>query len=265
MTGTRDIAADMVAEQETLDAIVADLTDEQWRRPTPSPGWTIADQIGHLTYFDGAAATAIRDADAFKASVAQLVAEAADVDALTLHRHLTPPELLSAWRANRRNLADAAATLDDDTRVPWYGPSMGARSFLTARLMECWAHGQDIVDALGIERPATDRLRHIAYIGFITRGWSYINRGLVPPSGEVRVELAGPSGDVWRFGSDDAAEVVRGPALDFCLVVTQRRHVDDTDLEIDGDDARDWLERAQAFAGPATEGPRPGTRRRDTE
>ena len=116
-----------------------------------------------------------------------------DRGALTLHRHLSPSELLEIWRANRRRLADASATLDDGTRVAWYGPSMERKSFLTARLME-WAHGQDVADALGVERAATDRLRHIARLGVITRGWSYRNRGLEPPPGDVRVELTGPSG-----------------------------------------------------------------------
>lgn len=257
MTDVRELAADLRAEQESLDTLVADLPDAQWRLDTSAAGWTVADQIGHLTYFDGAAATAIVDPDAFRASAEELFASPERVDTLTLHRHLAPPELLGAWRANRRRLADAAATLTDGARVAWYGPSMGAKSFLTARLMECWAHGHDVAEALGRERPATDRLRHIARLGVITRGWSYANRGLEPPGGDVRVELTGPSGAVWSFGPGDAGGRVAGPALDFCLVVTQRRHVDDTRLTVTGDVARDWLEKAQAFAGPATDGPRP--------
>ena len=137
---------------------------------------------------------------------------------------------------------------------------MGAKSFLTARLMEAWAHGQDIVDAISTNggdatREPTDRLRHISQLGFITRGWTYINRGLDVPSTPVRVELTSPSGDTWSFGPDDAAESVVGPALDFCLVTTQRRHVDDTDLVVTGDSARDWMEKAQLFAGPPSDGP----------
>ena len=260
MTDVRHLAADLQAEQDALDVIVAGLTDEQWRLATPSPGWTVADQIGHLTYYDGAAVSAIEDPPAFKESVAELVSDPSRIDDVTLHRHLSPPDLLDTWRATRRRLARAAASLDDGRRVDWYGPSMSAKSFLTARLMECWAHGQDVADAVDAPRPATDRLRHIARLGFITRGWSYVNRGLEQPAGEVRVELAGPSGDVWRFGADDAVDVVRGPAEDFCLVVTQRRHVDDTSLEVTGPLARDWLARAQAFAGPPTDGPARGER-----
>jgi uncharacterized protein (TIGR03084 family) len=255
MTGVVEVASDMVAEQEALDGVVARLRHEQWQLPTPAAGWTVADQIGHLTYFDGAAATAVADPDEFKRMAAQLASEDTDPDALTLHRDLDPPALLAAWRHNRRRLAEIANTLDDDTRIAWYGPSMGSKSFLTARLMECWAHGQDIVDAVGIERPATDRLRHVAQLGFITRPWSYINRGLIPPDRDLRLELTSPSGATWRFGPDEAADVVTGPALDFCLVVTQRRHVEDTQLRIVGEAARDWLVKAQAFAGPPTEGP----------
>jgi uncharacterized protein (TIGR03084 family) len=261
MTDVHRVAADLRAEQETLDAIVDGLTEEQWRLATPSPGWTVADQIGHLTYYDGAAATAIEDPPAFKESMAELFADPGRIDSLTLHRHLSTPDLLDTWRGTRRRLARAAATLDDDRRVEWYGPSMGAKSFLTARLMECWAHGQDVADAVGVQRQPTDRLRHIAQLGFITRGWSYANRGLESPEGDVRLELTGPSGDVWSFGPDGAGDAVRGPAEDFCLVVTQRRHVDDTALEIAGAVAGDWLARAQAFAGPPTDGPAPGERR----
>jgi uncharacterized protein (TIGR03084 family) len=171
---------------------------------------------------------------------------------------MSPPDLLRHWRQARRRLAEAAADLGDDDRVEWYGPSMGAKSFLTARLMECWAHGQDIVDTVRVLRPATDRLRHIAQLGVITRRWTYLNRGAEPPEGEIRVELTAPSGDHWTWGPDDADGRVTGPALDFCLVVTQRRHLDDTDVEATGEIARDWLEQAQAFAGPPTDGPQAG-------
>jgi uncharacterized protein (TIGR03084 family) len=136
---------------------------------------------------------------------------------------------------------------------------MGARSFLTARLMEAWAHGQDIVDTVGGDRPPTDRLRHVAQLGVITRAWSYVNRKMEAPADEVHVALEAPSGEVWTWGPGDAADTVQGPAEDFCLVVTQRRHVDDTGLEVNGEVARDWLVRAQAFAGPPTDGPGPGS------
>jgi uncharacterized protein (TIGR03084 family) len=255
---------DLVAEQQALDAVVAPLTPEQWALPTPSPRWTISDQIGHLTYFDTTAALAITDTDAFVAHRAELVSRFTDelaVDDITLgsFRRLSPTEQLTEWRHRRDALETAGRTLDDDTRVEWYGPSMGAKSFLTARLMEVWAHGQDVCDTVGAEHPASDRLRHIAQLGVITRGWSYRVRGEEPPAEDVRVALTAPSGDIWNWGADDAPAAITGPAEDFCLVVTQRRHVDDTRLDLDGDAARDWMLKAQAFAGGPTTGPAAGT------
>ncbi|MFP5321278.1 MAG: TIGR03084 family metal-binding protein, partial [Acidimicrobiia bacterium] len=244
-----------------LDAVVAGLSDERWDDPTPSPGWTVRDQIAHLTYFDGTATLAITDPDAFPASLAALgplLARgegAMDDETLGWARSLAPAEVLDRWRAGRAALAEAAEHLQDADRVPWYGPSMGAKSFVTARLMECWAHGQDVVDAVGGSRPATDRLAHIVRLGVITRGWTYANRGEEPPAAEVRVDLGAPSGERWTFVPARAADVVTGPAEDFCLVVTQRRHVDDTALDVRGPAARDWMEKAQAFAGPPTQRP----------
>ena len=132
---------------------------------------------------------------------------------------------------------------------------MGANSFLTARLMETWAHGQDIIDAVGGERPDTSRLRHIAHLGAITRGWSYVNRRLEIPEDEVYISLTGPDGQIWTWGPSEALNSVEGLAKDFCLVVTQRRHLEDTELEVTGDVAKDWMGLAQAFAGPPTNGP----------
>jgi uncharacterized protein (TIGR03084 family) len=259
------IAADLAAEQDALDRVVAPLGSDAWNRDTPSPRWTVAHQIGHLAYFDHAAAVAITDPAAFADMRSQLLVLMGEgeeaVDEATLRPYLEMPSsgLLAAWRERRGELAEAAATLGDDSRVEWYGPSMSGKSFLTARLMECWAHGQDVVDAVGGTRPGTERLRHIAQLGFITRDWSYINRGLNPPSEPMVVRLTGPDGDEWSFGPADAAESVSGPAEDFCLVVTQRRHLDDTALVV-GPAGRDWLEKAQAFAGPATDGPPTGGR-----
>ena len=258
-----EVRIDLLAEQQALDDLVAALDAEQWQSPTPSPGWTIADQIGHLTYFDTTAALAVADPSGFQDSMTSLLssggagAESADDIALGPYRAMSPDDLLAAWRAGRETLASAAATLGNDTRVAWYGPSMGSKSFLTARLMEAWAHGQDIVDTIGADRQTTDRLRHIAQLGFITRAWTYVNRGLEVPSTPVRVDLTAPSGDTWSFGPQDARESIVGPALDFCLVTTQRRHVDDTYLVVTGDSACDWMHKAQLFAGPASDGPTP--------
>ncbi len=257
------VIADLVAEQEALDAVVAPLPAADWDLDTPSPRWAIRDQIGHLAFFDDTAALAISDPNGFVehrnefASAAMSNPKAGDELTLGRTRAMTADELLAHWRDCRNRLAEAAATCGEKDRIEWYGPSMGAKSFLTARLMEAWAHGQDICDTVSVEREATDRLRHIAQLGFITRGWTYINRKMEIPEGDVRVELTSPSGDTWVFGPDDADATVRGLAEDFCLVTSQRRNLADTGLEIDGEIAQDWLEKAQLFAGPPSNPPDP--------
>ena len=260
---TAQLNRDLSDEQSALDEVVAGLDDAAWSLPTPSERWSVADQIAHLTFFDRAAVLAIEDPDAFGALFEALLGSAVDgdegVDAHTLgeFRAMSPADLLEAWREGRRRLERAADSLEEGARVNWFGPPMSGRSFLTARLMEVWAHGQDICDAVGATRQPTARLAHIARLGFLTRGWTFTNRGEVPPVSDVRVELDAPDGSRWDFGPADAVERVSGSAEDFCLVVTQRRHLDDTELDVVGDDALSWMTQAQAFAGPPTDPPVP--------
>ncbi len=261
MSSVEAILEDLLAEQRSLDSIVADRTRTGWSEQTASPGWSVADQIGHLAYFDHVAAVAILDEARFTSLVGEYRARSAhDPVVATLApggRDLDPAGVLAYWRDCRAELERAAQTLADDRRVNWFGPPMSARSFLTARLMETWAHGHDIAEALGATVVATDRLRHIAQIGVITRGWSYVSRGLHQPDVPVAVELTGPGGDTWSWGDPASTDRVTGPAEDFCLVVTQRRHLDDTALVCCGDAARDWMLKAQAYAGRPTTGPDP--------
>ena len=255
-----EVRADLAAEHRALDEVMSGLAPGQWSEATPSPGWTVTDQIGHLAYFDLTAALAITDPEAFSEEASRLrgamLEGEATVDQLTLnvYREMTPEVALAEWRRARDALHLAAASLENHSRVVWYGPPMGAKTFLTARLMETWAHGRDIAEAVGARLPATDRLRHIARLGFITREWSYSNRGRAAPPETVRVTLTAPGGGHWSYGPDDAPEQVTGSAEDFCLVVTQRLHPDDARLAATPL-ARDWLLIAQAFAGPPTTGP----------
>jgi uncharacterized protein (TIGR03084 family) len=254
------ICDDLEAEHEALDVLVRDLPEEAWDRPTPAEGWMVRDQISHLWFFDGTARLAVVDVDAFHASARALLARvnAGDDPSIAPGRQVAPAQLLASWREGRAALLAALRATDPKARIPWYGPSMGARSFATARLMETWAHGQDVADALDAAREPTARLRHVAHIGVLARPFAYATRDLPVPEREVRVELAAPDGSTWTWGPEDADDVVRGDALDFCLVVTQRRHPADTALVVEGPAAVEWMGIAQAFAGPPGPGRQPG-------
>jgi uncharacterized protein (TIGR03084 family) len=119
----------------------------------------------------------------------------------------------------------------------------------TARLMETWAHGVDVTDALRLPPSASPRLRHVVHLGVRTRDFAFGRHGLPAPVDPFRVELTAPDGETWAWGPEDAGQRVTGPALDFCLRVTQRRHRDDLRLRATGPDADRWLDVAQAFAG----------------
>ena len=244
---------DLADEHGALDAVVGSLADDDWDRVTPAEGWTVRHQIGHLHHFDQQARLAVEDPAAFVAGREQAFGDVAGYEAstLALANRCEPGELLARWRHDRAALLDAFSALTGNERLEWYGPPMSAMSSATARLMETWAHGQDVVDAVGAgdRWPPTDRLRHIAHLGVRTRRFSYALRGQEPPAAEVRVELAAPSGATWTRGPEGAAGRISGPALDFCLLVTQRRHRDDLALDVSGEAAEEWMSIAQAFAG----------------
>lgn len=247
---------DLAAESDALFDILDGIAPHQWPLPTPAAGWTIADQVSHLAYFDDATLLSIMDPERFRREAAALTAGGDDFpDRVAAdHRHLTGVRLLDWFRRSRKALVDGYAAVDPALRLPWYGPDMGVASSITARLMETWAHGQDVADTLGVRRRPTDRLRHIAYIGIRALPYSFGVNGLAVPRESIRVELTGPDGELWQWGPEDAPDRVTGTALDFCLVVTQRRHRADTGLNVTGDTARAWLAIAQAFAGPAGPG-----------
>lgn len=241
---------DLDAEHEALDAMIAKLDEGQWGLATPSDDWAIRDQISHLWFFDRKALLALSDAEAFAADRAIMLAAGVDLS-VEPGRSIPGSDLLAGWRRDRAALSVAARQVEPSTRVPWYGPSMAARSFITARLMETWAHGYDVADSLALAPVVSARLRHIAHIGVRARPYAYMVNGLEMPPTEIRVELAAPDGNTWTWGDDpDASDVVRGTALDFCSVVTQRRHVADTALGTTGQAAKQWMGIAQAFAGP---------------
>jgi uncharacterized protein (TIGR03084 family) len=250
------LTADLVAETAGLDEILGALPPAHWQLSTPAPGWTIADQVSHLAYFDEATLLSIRDPDLFRLDAEVLTGRGSDFpDQIAAeYRHLGAAELLRWFRGARQALLDGYACTDPAARLPWYGLDMGPASSVSARLMETWAHGQDIADTLGIQRPATRRLRHVAHLGVRSLPYSYKVNGLPRPDAPIRVELAAPEGGQWTWGPEDAADRVRGTALDFCLVVTQRRHRTDTGLVITGQTAGQWMAIAQAFAGAAGRG-----------
>lgn len=261
----KDICRDLLAEYRELDALCATLTPSQWLLRSEFFGWTPWDEIAHLCYFDETGLQSATDPDGFACDAAllnQRMARGEEISAVARAHFgaLTGPALLARWRLGYERMVEALAKLDPKARLAWYGPPMSARSFATARLMETWAHGQDVWDVVQRRRPPSLRLKHIAHLGVTTFRWTFINRKLEAPPNLPYVELTAPGAQVWTWNEASLENFVRGSSEDFCLLVTQRRHLDDTQLQFGGEGVQQWLSMAQCFAGPAVDGPAPGLR-----
>ncbi|MEJ7651088.1 MAG: TIGR03084 family metal-binding protein [Nakamurella sp.] len=248
----RALLDDLRAEHDELCSLIDPLTDEQWQRPTPAEGWQIRDQVVHLAFFDDLAVLATQNEQAFGTAAAELVASGSNwIDAISFDRwNLGSATVLEWYQRSRQALLDVFSGRGPRQRAPWFGPPMSAASSVTARLMETWAHGQDVADALGVERVPTTRVHHVCHLGVLTRAFSYANRDRTPPDAPIRVELTGVDGSILRWGPDDAEQRIVGSAIDFALVVTQRRVFAGTALRATDGAARDWMAIAQAYAGP---------------
>ena len=256
---------DLREEGTELRALLERLTPEDWKKPTPFKRWTPEDVVAHLHFSDRCAVASLRSAEEFRRMQAAVAEAARAGKSLSQHTAevlgpLEGPALLKAWNDYFGEMCDRLAAADPKARLAWFGPDMGVRMFTTARLMETWAHGQDIYDLLGVTRRYTDRIRHVAVLGVKTFGWTFTNRGLEVPPDVPYVKLIAPSGAIWEWNPPDDHNYVKGLASDFCHVVTQGRNVADTNLEVVGETARRWMAIAQCFAGGPEDPPRPGER-----
>lgn len=256
----RDVISDLTADAEEFDGLVAELDAAGWQQPTPAPGWTVAHQVAHLAFIFRLAGTSAADPELFASMAAKAASNFEAAVNASLADYLgDPPEvLLSRWRAQRDTAIKALAAVPADQLVPWLVRPLPPAVLACAGMMEMFGHGQDIADALGVTREHTDRLWWVAWFATLTSDFGYQSRGLTPPEVQFRYELTAPSGAVWEIGPADAEQRIIGPAEDFCLLVTRRRHRDDLAVRAVGPDADHWLDIAQAYRGPAGEGRRPG-------
>ncbi len=262
--------ADFQTEARELNRVLEGLPEAALGTPTAFKSWTIADVLRHLHCGDLMALASLRSTEEFRAVRNDIQSKKAAGlttrdEARQRLAHLDGGhELRRHWLAHVESLCEQLAARDPDDRLAWGGPDMGVRMFTTARQMETWAHGQEVHDALGLDRAPTARLKNIAVIGVRTYGWTFANRGLPPPGDAPHVRLDGPGGETWEWNAASAGGRVAGNALEFCQVVTQVRNIADTRLEVTGEPAKTWMAIAQCFAGPPEAPPAPGTRRRAT-
>lgn len=254
---------DFLAESEALASVLADLPEADWGRATQFKGWTVNDVIVHLHFWNRAADMSLVDPDGFTAFIGKAFAEMMKVGMRPVENAAIPERgraLFDLWQRQYRDMAARWADVDPKARLKWAGPDMSARSSITARQMETWAHGHEVFDLLGVERQEADRIGNIVVLGVNTFGWSHKVQGLEVPEQMPRLRLTAPSGAVWAYGDPASPDLIEGPAVDFARVVTQTRNIADTALKVTGPVATQWMATAQCFAGGREAPPEPGTR-----
>ena len=227
-----DIYADLEAEDDRLEGILAGLDDAAWLSPSAAPGWTIVDVVLHLAQSDEwvvVSAGAPADDERWRTRTASVDDM---VEGWVQEERAAPAEVFARWRASRRAEVDALRAADPKRPLPWVAASLKPVTLATTRLAEHWAHALDIVGPLGIELPDTDRLRHIAWLGHATLPYAFAIAG--QEAHPVFCELTGPNGDSWQFGPPEADSRIAGSAGAFCRVGAQRLAPEDSGLETSG-------------------------------
>ena len=251
-----DEILDALAEQHAeLSRLLAPLDEAGWTAPSRCEGWDVADVVLHLAQTDQ---LAVGSATGRFAEVAAGLAGSsngpvASVDEgvermVARERGQDHAALRDRWESGTRELRRVLGDADPHARVEWVAGQLSVRTLTTTRLAETWIHTGDVADALGVTPEAGERLRHIARLAWRTVPYAFAREGR-ELSGPVAFELTGPGGDEWTFTPDEEpATVVRGDALELCLVAGRRADPAATGLEAEGPDAEAVLELVRTYA-----------------
>jgi uncharacterized protein (TIGR03084 family) len=240
---------DLAAEQRALVDVLRSVSGDIWFSPTPAKGWDVRDTVAHLADTDEIAVDTCTGGRRPLNDFAQTLSSAEDVTlwGVLLGRRRSGAEVLAWWEKAQAAERAVLASLDASARVPW-GLGMRVSSFITARLMETWAHGLDVRSTLGAEVPDTPRLRSVAWLAIRALPYAFGVAGVEAPGRPIRFELSGPDGGVWTFGPPDVPDVIRGDAGEFCRVFVQRlARADASTLIAEGDTADAALDVARAY------------------
>lgn len=241
----REILSDLVAEQQFLDQSLQRIPIKHWDRPTPSGKWTVRDTISHLADFAEVAADALVNGDRVKEWQTASDLDALRQRAVARGRDMRPQDVIEWWRGGRAKVVEPLSHMSDEDRVEWIQGTMSAKTFATFRLMETWAHGLDIYQALDIEVEDTARIRHVCWLGWKTLPYAFKEAGL--DYAPIRVEVIGPGYAKWIYGPDDTEELIKGSASEWARIVVRRTNPKKARLKVNGETAQHALEVAQAY------------------
>jgi uncharacterized protein (TIGR03084 family) len=222
-----DVFSDLVAEQDRLDGILSELSDDGWSSPSGAAGWTVADVVLHLAQTEEFVVASITGHGEVNWRPEGTTLDDA-MDRMVRAERAFPAEIFQRWRSARRAAVGALRQADPQQRHPWAATPLRPKTLATTRLAEHWAHGLDITGPLGVPFPDTDRLRHIAWLGHSSLPYAFAFAGQEPR--EVFCELTAPDGSTWRFGPADVDSTITGPAGAFCRVGARRLRPEESGL-----------------------------------
>ena len=238
-----------------LKNLLKEKKNEDYLLKTQFKNWTVNDVVGHLHFFNHAANLSLISPKKFE-NFYTPISDALRLgkNMLEIHRSwvdgLSGVALLTSWWQKVEQVTENYYKCNPKTRIEWVGPEMSAKSSISARQMETWAHGQEVFDVFGETRVEHDRIKNIVHLGVITFNWTFTNRNLSVPVKAPHVRLRSPTGLIWCWNEKSDISKIEGTAVDFARVVTQTRNVLDTRLKTTGKIAALWLSYAQCFAGP---------------
>lgn len=241
----REILSDLVAEQQFLDQFLQRIALKDWDKKTRSVGWTVRDTISHLADSEELAAAIIAGGADLSRYQSTPNLDNLRQEAVERGRKMRPQDVIEWWRGGRAKVVEPLSHMDPHTRVEWIVGSLSARTLATTRLMETWAHGLDIYEALGAEVEDTPRIRHICWLGWKSLPYSFKLAG--KDFAPVRIEIIGPGYAKWVYGPDDAENLIKGSASDWARLVVRRTTVAETRLKVSGEAAEVAVEVVRAY------------------
>lgn len=250
----QDVVAAWTDQQAELAALLADLDDTRWRRPSPCEGWSVADVVLHLAQTNEMAIGSVRGRfDEVLAELTAGLAPTADVDdgaaaMVRAQRHIGADAVHERWQRSVQELGRCWRTVDPRERVTWVAGQLSVHTLVATRLAETWIHTTDVAIALDVDLEPTDRLQHVARLAWRTLPYAFARAGRTL-TGPVELDLVGPTGAPWRFVPDQpAATTVRGDGVELCRVAARRVLPAATTLVTDGPDGAAVLDLVRTYA-----------------
>jgi uncharacterized protein (TIGR03084 family) len=250
-----DLLTALAAQHAELAQLIDGCTSADWERPTPCVGWDVGDVVLHLALTDELASASARGElpplahglMGSRESQAVSVDDAAAAQ-VAAERSIGGAAIRQRWHDASSGMRAAFDRADPHRRVTWVSNQLSVQTLAATRLSECWIHTGDIASALDVRLEPTARLRFIARLAWRTLPYAFARADLTM-HGPVALDLAGPSGDEWRFDPDEpACTTIRGSAVEFCDVAARRADPGATNLVGTGPDADAVLRVVRTYA-----------------